>query len=67
MLFLKEKYFMKNITLSGDGLANNLLILKKEHTGINYVTFFELVKFSYDVEKYLQKNSIFKQERFLAM
>ena len=46
---------MKNITLSGDSLANNLLILKKEHTGINYVTFFELVKFSYDVEKYLQK------------
>lgn len=46
---------MKNITLSGDNLANNLLILKKEHTGIDYITFFELVKFSYDVEKYLQK------------
>lgn len=47
---------MKKWFISGDILANNLLIIKKEELGENFITLNELIKFSNEVERKLEKD-----------
>lgn len=47
---------MKKWFISGDILANNLLIIKKEELGENFITLDELIKFSNEVERKLEKD-----------
>ena len=47
---------MKKWFISGDCLANNLLIIKKEELEENFITLDELIKFSNEVERKLEKD-----------